>query len=159
MTRRFIDLDVLSDISWWHWLITIPLLSLRVSGTEWTIGLAIVFCAAMAAYFYLRLRSLKDFPVQIRLVYLGMLILGLAPGMSWIHWVQLIGTTVMVMFGYCLLGRLLRLFPYNRSEPLTIPLIHQVLWREPNAGGLLRWSPAHVPTPACCSIRGRMIGT
>lgn len=159
MPRKFIDVDVLSDISWWHWVITIPLLSLRLGGLQWSIGLAILLCAAMAAYFYSILRSLREFPVQIRLAYLGLLILGLGPGMSWIHWVQLVGTTVMVLFGYCLLGRLLRLVFFNRSEPMTIRLIYQVMWHEPNAGGLFRWSLAPHPTQACCSIGGRASGS
>jgi hypothetical protein len=159
MPRKLIDLDVLSDIAWWHWALTIPWLCLRLNGAQRPIVLAVVLCAAMAAYYYISLQSVKAFPVQIRLVYLGLLIVGLAPGMIWIHWVQLAGTTVMIMFGYCLLGRCLRLLPYNRSEPLTIPLIYRVLWREPNAGGLLRWSFATDPTQACCSIRGRVIGT
>lgn len=51
--------------------------------------------------------------------------------MIWVHWVQVIGTTAMVTAGYCLLARLLRLAPFNRTDPLTWSLIDQVRLRDP----------------------------
>jgi hypothetical protein len=153
MSRILIQRDVLTDPSWWHWATTIPMLILQLSGVHGAIEAAIAVCFCFTCAYFIRLRRWKPFPIQIRLAFLGLLLVGLLPGMIWVHWVQVIGTTAMVTVGYCLLARLLRLAPFNRTEPLTWSLIGQVLLRDPRRGGLLSLSQVPVPAGACCSMR------
>lgn len=153
MSRIIVQRDVLTDPSWWHWAITIPILVLHLTGVPGAIEVAIAICLGFTCVYYFRLRSLKPFPIQIRVVFLGLLLVGLLPGMAWVHWVQAIGTTAMVTVGYCLLARLLRLTSFNRTEPLTWSMVAQVLFKDPCSGGLLLGSQVPVSTGGCCSMR------
>ena len=63
-----------------------------------------------------------------------MLLAGLWPPLSFLHWIQLIGTTARVTTGYCLLARLLSLLPWNRSEKLSGRLIVRRLFQQDRAG-------------------------
>jgi hypothetical protein len=153
MSRTFLETRVLEDPSWWHWAVTIPLLAAHVLGLSWAIELALLLCAAMALYYRLRLRRWRAFPVQVRLAFVGWLLLGLLPAMHWMHYVALVGTTAMVAVGYCLLGRLLALLWFNRSEPLTLALIKRVLLSSPDGGLFYRRPMLERTRPTCsCSL-------
>ncbi len=146
--------SVLTDLSWWHWTLTIPLLAAHLAGYPWALVIAIGICTLVGGYYAVRLRQLRPFPVQIRIAYLGLLLCGTLPGMNWIYWVPLIGTTAMVTVGYCLLARILSLAPWNRTEPLSGSLLWRVFVREPSVGGLVQWSSASCHrTIGCCSVR------
>ena len=153
MNRLRFDHLAPTDPSWLHWAASVLLLSLHMAGFGWALPAAVAVCAAMAVYYGLQLRSIKATPVQIRIAYLGLLLAGAAPGMAWVHWVQLVGTTAMISVGYCLLGRLLSLLPFNRTHRWSWSLVGQALFRDPCAGGLLFWSDAPTADPPCCSLR------
>jgi hypothetical protein len=104
----------------------------------------------MTVYFGLRLGGWRPMPVQLRIVYLGMLVAGTLPWMSWLHVVQLIGTTAMVVAGYCALARTLTVLPLNRSQPLSRDRVQRLVW-EPARGGLLDFSRATDGMPVACS--------
>lgn len=140
MNGTTINIAVLKDPSWWHWALTAPLLAADIAGITYAIEAAIVLCAVMCAYYFLRIGALKPFPVQIRLAYLTWLIGGFIPGFFWMHWIALVGTSAMVTVGYCPLNRMLNLLPFNRNEPLTRALVWRVVVTAPCAGGLVRWS-------------------
>ena len=152
MFRPIIDRNVFTDVSWWHWAITIPLLSAGLIGCTWAIALAAALCAAVGSYLLYRLRQIRPYPVQVRIAYLGLLAIGTLPWMQWIHWVQLCGTTAMATVGYCPLIRMLSLIPVNRNEPLTASLMWYVFARQPCVGGLVNWR-AELPSEAIsCSF-------
>jgi len=153
MSKSMINRQVVTDASWWHWVLTIPLLAASLAGYSGAIVAAMAFCVVAGGYFLVRIRQFRPYPVQIRIAYLGLLAIGTLPGMQWVHWVQLIGTTAMVTVGYCPLIRMLSLAPFNRAEPLTLPLVWRVFFREPCHGGLVRWD-AEGPSRAmdCCSM-------
>lgn len=113
------------DIGWRYWVATLGLLAVGLFG--WPAGLyaAILFCAFQVGHFAWREKSLTAFPVQVRVAYLGLLLLGLCEPLSWIHWLQLIWTTARVTVGYCLLARTLSLLPWNRSETLSRDLLRR----------------------------------
>jgi hypothetical protein len=152
-SRRF-DSSVLRDASWWQWAVTVPLLAAHLAGVPWALAAATALCLAMAAWYLALVRAIKPFPVQIRLAFTVLLLAGLAPGLWWIHWVQLVGTCAMVTVGYCLLGRMLMLAPWNRSSPLSLTLVGNVIVREPTGGGLLA-ARSEAPNLARCSLAGR----
>lgn len=154
MSEHRIDWNALTDLSWWHWALTIPLLAAHLAGCPWAILTAIGLCALVSIYFLFRLKRLRPYPVQIRLAYLGLLLWGMVPGMNWVYWVPLVGTSAMVIVGYCPLLRLLSIAPWNRTDPLSLSLLWRVFVREPCAGGLLqRSSGLETPAVACCSVR------
>jgi hypothetical protein len=140
--RISIDTRPLLDVGWWHWAITLPLLAVHVAlGTERArpaIEIASGLCLAVAVYGAWRAGSAGAPAVQVRLAYLALLILGLAPAARWVHWVQLAGTSAMVTVGYCPLARLLTLMPWNRDEPLTARLVWETFAAPPGPGGILR---------------------
>jgi hypothetical protein len=108
----------------------------------------------MAAYYFARVRRWRPLPVQVRLAYFGWLATGLLPGMQWMHYVALVGTTAMVTVGYCPLARLLGLLGFNRSEPLTVGLLRRQFLSAPHGGLFYRPAGAGADRPAAsCSLR------
>ena len=132
-----IDFRRLRDESWWHWVATLGLFIAYFNGARSAMILIIALCALMAAYYYLRLRRLNPFPVQIRLGYLILLLAGLLPALHWVYWVQLVGTTLMVTMGYCPMARMLMLLPWNRKEPLSGRYVAHAFWFASCTGGLI----------------------
>jgi hypothetical protein len=153
MSRPILDRQVVRDASWWHWTLTIPLLAAQLLGYTWAVAAAMGLCAGAGGYFWYRLRKVQPFPVQVRIAYAGLLAVGIAPWMQWVHWVQLFGTISMVTVGYCPLIRLLMLVRPNRTEPLTAQLTWRVFVKEPRAGGLLNWPGAPGSRASCCDSR------
>ena len=114
----------------------------RIPGVAWyalfafpgAIEAALLLCVAMAIYYFLRVRRLRPFPVQVRVAYFAWLLMGLLPAMAWMHYVALAGTTAMVTVGYCPLARTLSLLWFNRVEPFTLTLVRRVLLSPPDGG-------------------------
>jgi len=129
-------------IAWWYWLATLSLLAASLS--VWTEGIyfAIVLTAWQYLHFALRDGNPVSFPAQIRFVYLGLLALGLWSPFHIIHYVQLVGTTALVLAGYCPLARTLLLMPWNRRTPFTLSLARLVYLTPPVRGSILQILPA-----------------
>ena len=117
------------DLAWRYWLLTVMLLAACLLA-KWqeAIFLAIGLSVMQLVHFSWREQSWTSFPAQVRLAYLGLLLLGLWPFFGWVHWIQLIGTTARVTVGYCLLSRMLSLLPWNRIEPLSAGLVHRTFF-------------------------------
>jgi methanethiol S-methyltransferase len=131
------DARIFGDISWWSWLSIIALLTIRLAtGSHVAIVAAIAICSSLAILdLIMRRGDVRAISMQIRITYVFLLIVGMLPGSQWMHVVQLIGTSVRVLTGYCLLERELRLFSWNRSEPLTMSLMWRTLTARPGRGG------------------------
>ncbi len=163
MNARLFDGNVLRSPSWWHWLATVPLLAATLAGQLAAAYAAIVLCCVMAGYYLVRVQAVKPFPVQVRLAYLLLLLAGLLPGQQWIHWVQLVGTSAMVLAGYCPLARMLQLAPWNRAERFTLSLVADAVFA-PRAGGIIAGgsrgpqaatmatNACHEPSPRPCGV-------
>ena len=102
MPKPHLNQQVATDVSWWHWLLTIPLLLVNLAGYRWGMAIAMGLCAVAGGYFWHLLRRIKPYPVQVRIAYIVWSAVGLLPGMQWMLWIQLCGTTAMVTVGYCL---------------------------------------------------------
>jgi hypothetical protein len=113
------------DLGWWYWFLTVGLLGAGLFGWPTGIFLAMVLCAIQIVHVIWLTRDHTALPVQVRIVYLAMLIAGLWDPLQWIHWMLLAGITARVLFGYCLLGRTLSLAPWNRRQPLSFPLVRR----------------------------------
>ena len=86
---------------------------------------------AQCILFLARERAFKAFPVQLRLAYTLLLTICLLPPMRWLYWLPAVGTSALVIFGYCLLARMLSLLPWNRAEPITIDLLRRTFLSRP----------------------------
>lgn len=135
------DPSVLATATWWGWSASIPLLMTRfLFGRPEPILAAAVLCGVLLSVDWLRRRGgFSEMSIQIRLGYIGLLLAGLLPWMAWIHAVQLVGTTARVLGGYCLLGRILRMMPWNRVESLTWSRALSLILMAPGSGGLWRF--------------------
>lgn len=118
----------------WYWLTTAILLLAAPLGCSWGVPMAAVATTVHLAHVTLRGHSIRSFPAQIRIGYLGLLLLGSLPGWSFIHLVQLAGTTLFLTTGYCPLARMLALAPWNRASLPDWRGIWHVLSASPRAG-------------------------
>jgi len=125
-------------IAWWYWLAALILLAIARNGHDLAWLLLIELMCAQIIHFAARTRSLVSFPVQVRVVYLELLLIGLFEPLAYIHWVQLAGTASMVFFGYCPLARAMSLLPWNRREPLTASLLWRTMVEAPGLGAAQR---------------------
>lgn len=124
------------DITWWFWLATDIALAnyLFVDREFFKVAIAL---SLIQIPFFASLHGWKSFPAQVRIAYLCLLFAGLWQPLAIIHWIQLVGTTAMVLFGYCFLARCLSLLPWNRSRPITPDLVKETFLSLPVQGSIL----------------------
>ena len=125
------------EMDWWYWLVTDGLLIASLAGWRWGILPVIGLTMIQTAHYFVRERRIAAFPVQVRLGYLLLLVLGMYPPLGFIHWIQLAGTTAVVTVGYCPLARIMVLMPWNRSRPLTPALVWNTIISPPVTGSIL----------------------
>ena len=130
------------DVSWWYWMVIDVLLIGGLADWPWGFAPVIALGTVQAVHYSIRERSLIAFPVQVRLAYLGLLVLGQWAPFYLIYWIQVAGTTAMVLADYCALARLLSLLPGNRVQPLSWRLIHRTFVSAPIKGNILQGLPA-----------------
>ena len=118
-------MTTIHDLSWWYWLLTGGLLGAVLFGWLAGIYLAIVLGAVQFVHVLWLTRHFTAFPVQVRVAFLAILIVGLWGPLQWIHWLLLAGITARVLIGYCLLARILSLAPWNLRQPLSLALIRR----------------------------------
>lgn len=153
-SRWRFDAAMLRDATWWSWVVIVGLLVARFVSDADAAYAAIAICGGFAAIdLFLRRGDWRAMSVQIRASYTLMLVIGMLPGMAWLHAVQLVGTTVRVVTGYCLLERELRLVPMNRIDPLTLRAAWDTLTTRPGAGGLLRFGDDGARRSVCALPR------
>jgi hypothetical protein len=127
----------LRETDWWYWLVTDGLLIGSLAGWPWGTWPVIALTMFQAMHYLLQEKRIAAFPVQVRLGYLLLLVLGTQPYLGFIHWIQLAGTTAVVTVGYCPLARILALMPWNRSGTLTTALVWNTIVTPPVAGSIL----------------------
>lgn len=113
------------DLGWWYWAATAIFLAIGLFGYPIGVWWAIGLCLIQISHVMWLTRQTIAFPLQVRLVYLALLLAGLWEPLHWIHWVQLLGTTTRVVVGYCFLARSLSLAPWNRREPFSLNLVRR----------------------------------
>ena len=118
-------MTTIRDLSWWYWLLTVGLLGGGLFGWPGGLYLAMVLCAVQVVHVIWLTQDLTTLPVQIRVSCLAILMAGLWGPLYWIHWMLLAGALARVLAGYCLLGRMLSLAPWNRWQTLSFALIQR----------------------------------
>jgi hypothetical protein len=130
--------DYFFTLGWWYWVGMVALLAGEVAGWPFAAGAAVALGVLQVIHFAARERGLRAFAVQVKLVYLGLLVVGLWPPLIAVHWALLVGTAVRVAFDYCFLARTLSLMPWIRREPLTLALVWRTYATPPVKGSFVR---------------------
>jgi hypothetical protein len=132
-------------------------LLLTIGLVGWPIGLAaaIGLTVAQLVHFAHREQSLSTLPVQVRALFLALLLLGLWPPFAVLHVLQWVGVWVNVLFDYCAAARMLSLMPWNRRAPLSMRLVAWTLLSPPGAGSILERAPLSPAPGAGCAPAGR----
>jgi hypothetical protein len=92
---------------------------------------ALLLSIAQSVLFFARKRALGAFPVHLRLAYTLLLIICFFLPIRWLFWLPAVGTFALVIFGYCLMARMLSLLPWNRTEPITADLVRRTFLSRP----------------------------
>lgn len=140
-----------ADYTWWLWLLmTILLLGLLAHPAFFPVS--IILGLLQSLWFLIRHRSLRAWPVQLRVAYLVLLVVFYLPPLRVLYWIPAIGTLALCFFGYCLLARMLSLFPWNRSEPLTLAGIRRTFLRPPSLDTEIRGQAAQGCPGGVCTL-------
>ena len=141
---------------WWVWLVSACLLLIGLMGMPEAFPATLLLSIAQFILFLARERAFKAFPVQLRLAYTLLLTICLLPPMRWLYWLPAVGTSALVIFGYCLMARMLSLLPWNRAEPITIDLLRRTFLSRPrllDRAESVSWAGCG---PGLCSIEAQV---
>ena len=104
--------------------------------------LAMAVTLVNCIHYQWRTPGVTAFPMQVRIGFLGLLVLGQLPYLGWINWVQLAGITALITVGYCPLARILSLMPWNRTRPMSRKLFAAAIFSPPVTGSILKVTSA-----------------
>jgi hypothetical protein len=122
---------------WWWWLLTAVALGGGLAG--WGAGLpaAMALTAARGLQLARAAVRLPALPVQVRATYLAILALGCWSPLAFLGGLQLVATSALLIFDYCVLARLLALLPWNRRGPLTRERLRATILQPPVRGSIV----------------------
>jgi len=124
------------NLIWTYWFITDLLLIIGVTIEPQAIVWAIAFNIIQVIHFFWLTPQISNFAVQVRIAYLFLLLIALYPPLYFIFYLQIIGTTAMVIFNYCFLARFMSLMPWNTSQAYTLPYILNTFLSKPVEGSV-----------------------
>lgn len=131
-----------------YWQLTALLLAAHGAGWPEALPLVLALGSLQAAHWLAWRRSLRALDVQVRVAYLGLLFLGLLPGLWVVHAILFMGVNALLVADYCPLARLLVLLPWNRPVPLSWPLLRWLVLAPPAPGAITARLPAQAPPQA-----------
>jgi hypothetical protein len=130
-SRRLFYIN-LNDWTWWAWTITTVLLIIGLAGYSLAFVAAMAVTAGQGIIVLVRDRSPASFSVQLRAAYLLLMLISYLPPMRWLYWLPTVGTFALVVFGYCLLARVLSLLPWNSREDYTWDRLRRTFFSAPD---------------------------
>jgi len=130
------------DYGWWYWLVSSICLWLTLTVDPLAYNLALIIAVVQLVHFSIAEGGLTKFPVQIRLGYLSFLLISMPESMQWMLWLPAVGTVARVVFGYCLMARMLMLMPFNREIELSWNFVKEAFLTAPVRGSILHGLPA-----------------
>jgi type II secretory pathway pseudopilin PulG len=144
------------EITWWAWTLTAVLLAVGLVGFAAGFIAATALSVIQTVVFLFKTRSFRDFTLQIRLAYSLLLIVCAIPVMRWLYWLPAVGTSALILFGYCLTARVLSLLPWNRTEKLTLNLLRRTFLSPPVAGNMMQGLPSRGCPGGVCSLEAKV---
>jgi hypothetical protein len=130
-SRRIIYINP-GDWTWWAWAVTTVLLVVGLSGYSLAFIGAMAVTAGQGVVLLVRDASPAAFSVQLRAAYLILLVVAYPAPMRWLYWLPTVGTFALVVFGYCLLARVLSLLPWNSREAYTLDRLRRTFFSAPD---------------------------
>lgn len=109
------------DVWRWYWVVTFFFILAALLG--WAPGYRVVILISLLqlAHSLFVNGSIASFPVQIRLVYFGITLLGLLEGVRFLVFVLLLAGTFTVAFlGRCGIALVLKRMPWNAERELRL---------------------------------------
>jgi len=131
------------DVGWWYWVVIVLFLTCGMAADPLGYRLAIGMTTISAIHCWLWKGGVSAFPVQVRLCYLALLLLCWLEPIRWLYWVPLVGGWASILFGYCAMARIVSLFPWNRSESLSISLLATTFLSRPVRGSVMQRFAEH----------------
>lgn len=124
------------NLIWFYWAITDVLLIIGVTIEPQALYWAIYLNVFQVMHFYWLNPQISHFAVQVRVAYLLLLIVALYPPLFFVFYLQIIGTTAMVLGNYCFLARLMSLMPWNSQKPFSFKLLKETFLSKPVDGSV-----------------------
>ena len=110
---------------------------------EVAVGLAVGLSVVQIVHFYRREGRMGAFPVQVRIGVFFLLSAAYLDPTRMLIWVPFAGALARVLFGYCMMARLISLLPWNRSEPFSGALFAKTILSVPTRGNVLQGLPGN----------------
>jgi hypothetical protein len=123
------------DPGWWFWLATTIALYVGPFVDPRGYTAALLITVVHLSHYLIRDRGLT-FPVQVRAAVLGFMLLGLFEPLLFLYWMLAFGGTVQVLFGYCIMARVVSLLPWNLEEPFGLGLVKKTFLTPPTIGSV-----------------------
>lgn len=134
-------LDI-KDHGWWYWLASTICLWFAVMSYPVAYEWALLIACTQLIHFAVAEKGISHFPVQIRLGYLSFLLLAMPEGFQWLLWVPAVGTLMRVLFGYCIMARMLMMLPFNREVDLSWKYVKEAFFTPPIRGNIMHGLPS-----------------
>ena len=106
-------------MDWWYWLVIGLAIGAGLAGWREAYYACAVVSGVNLAHFMIRERSLISFPVQVRGVWLAMVLAALWPPVGWLFIPLFIGMVLVVLFDRCGIARVLIKMPWNSDAKLN----------------------------------------
>ena len=127
--RRRLPIAIqLHDPVWWRWTAIATLLAADLGGVAGARETALAVALYQAVKGLAGDTTPKHFRAQVQFVYVGVMALSFVPALGFLAWIQMLGTVLLVVTGYCPLARAMVLFPGNRRVGLSWDLVRRVVY-------------------------------
>jgi len=144
------------DWTWWAWLVTAAAITVGLLGPRVGFLAAVGVTVLQLVIVLMQTRQVTAFAVQLRAAYLALLLVCLLPRMRWLFWLPAVGTFALVIFGYCLMARVLSLLPHNRREKLSADLLARTFLSRPSPKRLEHLPPGPGCARGLCTIEAQV---
>ena len=114
-----------NKLSWKYWLITFVLLMRGIINDDNSFGLVIGLAAIQVIHYLIKTKKMTSFDVQFRMVFLLLMLVAQISQFAWLYVFALIELLSQILFAYSFMARCVRLMPWNRQTPMSLPLIKQ----------------------------------
>ena len=109
------------DIWWWYWAVTLVFIIAAVVGWSTGYTVVILISAVQLGNSIMKNASLSSFPVQVRLVYLGVTLFGFLQGPRlYVFLLLFVGTAMVVFAGRCGIVLILKKMPWNEGREVRL---------------------------------------
>lgn len=111
----------IESLNWWFWFLSLVFIVAAIAG--WANGYYLTMIVSLLNLFNSlnKEKSMAAFPVQIRLVYFVLTLVGFWPGgRIYVYIVLLIDTFMVTFTGKCSIALVLKYMPWNRERKMRL---------------------------------------